>query len=158
MRRTLLDYGPDDSRNIREFVAFAATSWAKSETELAERCGLSQAMISSVMAGTRGTGIRSLRALSAATSISTEDISSGVGLLKLRARMSSPTGNANDEGRLRAARALAELFGLPITETMSIFDELGVSLPIEVPASTWFDVGRSALERRAAGRAVTKRL
>jgi hypothetical protein len=139
-------------------VAFASTRWAESQVELGSIIGISQAMISGVVSGTKPGGGRILKSLSSATGISMEDILSGVGLHKLRAKTESHPSRVQHENRTRAAEALAKLFDMPFDEIVDIFDELGVALPSEVSATTWFDVGRLAIERRKAGLALTRRI
>jgi hypothetical protein len=108
-------------------------------------------MVSALVGGTRGLGSRSLRAIADATTVALEDIPSGIALLKLRARVERSADAANEVNRLRAARALSELYAIPVTDTMALYDDLGEFFPVEMPATAWFDVGRAAIERRATG-------
>lgn len=159
MRRKAIRSTPsnDEKRNISEFFACASSHWG-SQLKLAELTGLRQPTINGVINGTANAGSRSLLALSHITGIPIEEIISGVGVHKLRARAGDPALEQAQLNRLRAARALAELFERPLADMLALFDELGVALPVEVPATTWFDVGRSALERRAAGLELSRRL
>lgn len=147
----------EERRNIAEFFAAAAAHWG-GQLKLEELTGLRQPTINGIINRRASAGGRSLFALSHLTGIPIEDIRSGAGTLMLRARKQDAAKEMAQLNRLRASRALAELFDVPLVEIQSLFDEIGLELPVEIPATAWFDVGRAALERRAVGLALTRRV
>lgn len=108
-------------------------------------------MISSVRSKAKKAGGRTLRGVATATGIPAEEILSGVGLAKLKARLASGVDRKHAEARLKAAQALAIVLDVSPGDAMAILDEIGVSIPNAAPTSTWFDVGRAAIERKRAG-------
>lgn len=158
MQRPSATLSPAEAKNLREFTRYAAFHWASNQPELSASTGISQPMISNIISGNKPGGGRTLRALSRATGISSEDILSGAGLAKLKTRGHEQGERRQSEERTRAAEALAKLYDMSFEAVVEIFEELGVVLPSEVSALTWFDVGRSAIERRKSGLALTRRL
>jgi transcriptional regulator with XRE-family HTH domain len=158
MRRAPLRSTPtnEEKRNVSEFFSCAVAHWG-SQLKLAKATGLRQPTINGIINGTANAGSRSLLALADICGITIEDILSGAGAMKLRSRRGDAAHEASMISRHRAAKALSELFEMSLPEALSIFDELGTFLPVEVPATVWFDVGRSAIERKRAGLEVSRR-
>jgi transcriptional regulator with XRE-family HTH domain len=148
----------EEAKAFAEFVAFAADKWAKSQSELAEKAGVSQGMISIVRSGMKRAGGRTLLGISSATGIPVNEILSGVGLAKLRAGALGSEEQRRAEKRIRACQALAIVFETDFAEFDRLFAEIGLELPTDVPAATWFDVGRAAFERRRAGLALLRQV
>ena len=135
--------------NLRGFLAYAASKWAPSQKKLAAACGISQPMISRVIGGYETVGGKLLTRVSETTGISIEDILSGAGLRRLKAR-SAPGGLIveMEEAKLRAAESLAKLYGIDVDDVLALLDASGVMIPSGAPATTWFDVGRGMVESR----------
>lgn len=140
-----------EANAFADFVAFAAENWAGGQAQLAEMVGVSPGMISLVRSRQKKAGGRTVRGVATATGIPVEEILSGVGIAKLKARLESGTDRKHAEVRLKAAQALAIVLDVSPGDAMAVLDELGVSIPSTAPASTWFDVGRAAIERKRAG-------
>lgn len=145
-----------EDANVRAFIV-QAVKIAGGQSALARSTGIAQATIGGVLADRRAGG-RTLRALAQATGVPVDEILNGSGIYRLRALNGSKVDQANTLARLRATRALSELFELTVGEVSEIFDELGIILPEAVPATIWFDAGRSAIERRKNGLEITRRL
>lgn len=142
---------PAEAKAFSEFVAYAATEWAENQSELAAMAGVSPGMISSVISKNKKGGGRTLRGISLATGIPSEEILSGLGLAKLKTKGKSGQERREAEALTKAAQALALICDAEFGDVMAVFAELGSILPKEAPASTFFDVGRAAIERRRAG-------
>lgn len=156
-RVTPHSYSATERRNVANFFSYAV-KWAGTQPKLAEMTGLAQATINGIMNLKAGFGHRSLLEIARVTGVTVEDILSGAGLARLRGRGTTAAEGVVQQHRTRAARALAELFGLPLSEALALLDSLGLVLPAEVPATVWFDAGRAALERRAIGDATARRI
>jgi transcriptional regulator with XRE-family HTH domain len=141
-------------------VAFfrAARDYFGSQVAVANKTGLAQPTVNGILAKKDGVGHKSLLAISQATGISIEDILSGSGAVKLRSRSGPAVDGKNSLNRLKATRALVELFDVTQDEVEAIFDELGTSLTSEVAPEIWFDTGRAAIERRRRGLPLTRAL
>lgn len=139
-------------------IAFfrAARDYFGSQIAVANRTGLAQPTVNGILSQKDGIGAKSLWAISQATGISVEDILSGAGAIKLRERSGPAVDNTNALNRLKATRALIELFDVTQDEVDAIFDELGTSLPDAVAPEIWFDTGRLAIERRRRGLPLTR--
>lgn|SRR5512133_459504 len=152
--RTATGYRAEEVRNVATFMAYAANSLFGSQMALAKATGLSQPTINGIISGAAGPGHKSIRAVAAVTGVSPEEILSGVALVKLTARGENAADGIAQRERMRAIRALSELYDMPYSEVSDVFDDLGIRLPAEVHATTWFDVGRAAIERKNAGLAL----
>ena len=147
MRRAGVDFSSTETRNIRDFVAFAADRCG-SQSSLARQCDVRQPTIAAIISGARGAGIKSLMAVATAMGVTVDDIVSGAATMRLRALSGTVVDVENHSERSRAARALATLYNLPLPDVFWLFDDLGISVPDLVPATVWFDSARSLLERR----------
>jgi transcriptional regulator with XRE-family HTH domain len=139
---------PGEAEAFASFVAYASSRWAESQTELASRAGVSPGMVSAVISKKKKAGGRTLRGVSTATGIPSEEILSGVGLEKLKSLQQSGDEKTSTEARVRAMQALSLLYDASFDDVVSIFKEIGSVLPSGATATTWFDVGRAAIERR----------
>jgi transcriptional regulator with XRE-family HTH domain len=142
---------PTETKAFREFVRYAASNWASSQHELAAAAGISQPMINFVISGTKPAGGKTVRKIAEATAIRIDDIVSGAGIEILKARAATGVDREQAQAQNKAAEALATLYDLPFKEVIGLFGELGISLPGHVPATTWFDVARAAIEKKRAG-------
>lgn len=152
--RTATGYRADEVRNVATFMSYVVNSVFGSQMALSRATGLSQPTINGIISGAAGPGHKSIRAVASVTGVSPEEILSGVALVKLSARGKNAADGIAQRERMRAIRALSELYDMPYSEVSELFDDLGVRLPAEVPATTWFDVGRAAIERKNAGLAL----
>ena len=150
--RPKASFSTAEQRNVSAFFAEASVFFG-SQQAAADACGVSQPTVAGIISQKEGFGHKSLVGISRATGIPVDEILSGAGVIRLRARQNPTLDVASELNRLTATRALSILFGVPEEEISSLFTELGTSLPVQVPAETWFDVGRAAIERRRTGHA-----
>lgn len=142
---------PAEAEIFAEFVAFATNHFAVSQTELAKMAGISKTMISKIVSGAKPAGGKTVRTIAEATGVSIDDILSGAGIDLLKQRKLSGMDLAQARARTTAACALATLYGLRYRDASALMDDVGESLSGVVSPQTWFDVARSALERKRSG-------
>jgi len=142
--------------NVSRFFSAAVRQFG-TQTALAKAAGISQSTIAGVIAQRYGGGHKAIAAVARVTGIAMEAITSGEGLIALESRRDPLFDAIGESNKLRAIRALAELYEQPLSDVTAVVDELGAPLAVGTPATVWFDVGRGAIERRAAGLALKRR-
>lgn len=150
------DYSERELQNVRDFLAITVRTFGGQEL-CASKMGVSQATVAQLLSGTRNPGAKSLRALAEIQGVTIEGILTGLALRQVTARQDGGVDAANSLNMHHAARALAELYRIPVQDALDAFRELATTLPAEVPATTWFDAGRAAYERRLSGKVIPLR-